>query len=65
MRIAQIAPLYEAVPRPAYGGTERVIAALCDGLVDLGHDVTLFAAGSSTTGARARSRSCRHRCGCG
>lgn len=52
MRIAQIAPLYEAVPPAGYGGTERVIAALCDGLVDLGHDVTLFAAGSSFTRAR-------------
>src|SRR5215213_6572547 len=51
MRIAQIAPLYEAVPPSAYGGTERVIAALCDGLVELGHDVTLFAAGESTTRA--------------
>jgi len=29
-----------------------VIAALCDGLVELGHDVTLFAAASSTTRAR-------------
>ena len=26
MRIAQVAPLYEAVPPGAYGGTERVIA---------------------------------------
>ncbi|MEO8693767.1 MAG: glycosyltransferase family 4 protein [Acidimicrobiales bacterium] len=52
MRIAQIAPLYEAVPPAGYGGTERVIAALCNGLVDLGHDVTLFAAEPSTTRAR-------------
>ena len=51
MRIAQIAPLYEAVPPAGYGGTERVIAALCNGLVDLGHDVTLFAADSSKTRA--------------
>jgi glycosyltransferase involved in cell wall biosynthesis len=51
MRIAQIAPLYEAVPPTGYGGTERVIAAICDGLVDLGHEVTLFAAGSSETRA--------------
>jgi len=51
MRIAQIAPLFEAVPPVGYGGTERVIAALCDGLVDLGHDVTLFAADSSVTRA--------------
>ena len=52
MRIAQIAPLYESVPPALYGGTERVVAAICDGLVELGHEVTLFAAGSSTTQAR-------------
>ena len=52
MRIAQIAPLYEAVPPVGYGGTERVIAALCDGLVERGHEVTLFAAGSSNTKAQ-------------
>ena len=52
MRIAQIAPLYESVPPVGYGGTERVIAAICEGLVGLGHDVTLFATGSSTTPAR-------------
>jgi glycosyltransferase involved in cell wall biosynthesis len=52
MKIAQVAPLYESVPPTNYGGTERVVAALCDGLVDLGHDVTLFAAGESTTRAK-------------
>ena len=52
MRIAQVAPLFETVPPEAYGGTERVIAALCDGLTEAGHDVTLFAAGSSMTQAR-------------
>jgi glycosyltransferase involved in cell wall biosynthesis len=52
MRIAQVAPLYEAVPPHRYGGTERVVAALADGLVDRGHDVTLFAAGESVTRAR-------------
>ena len=51
MRIAQIAPLYEAVPPAAYGGTERIIAALCDGLSARGHEVTLFAAGGSATQA--------------
>src|SRR5215207_3983725 len=49
MRIAQVAPLYESVPPSAYGGTERVIAGLCDGLTHRGHDVTLFAAGTSET----------------
>jgi glycosyltransferase involved in cell wall biosynthesis len=52
VRIAQIAPLYEAVPPGAYGGTERVIAALCDGLVAQGHEVTLFAPEGSTTEAK-------------
>ena len=52
LRIAQVAPLYEAGPPGAYGGTERVIATLCDGLVALGHDVTLFGPATSTTAAR-------------
>ena len=52
MRVAQIAPLYEAVPPGAYGGTERVIATLCDSLVEQGHEVTLFAPEGSTTGAK-------------
>ena len=52
MRIAQVAPLYEAVPPVLYGGTERVVAHLTDALVDLGHDVTLFAAADAETRAR-------------
>ena len=49
MRIAQVAPLYEAVPPRLYGGTERVVSHLTDALVRLGHDVTLFAAADATT----------------
>lgn len=56
MRIAQIAPLYEAVPPLRYGGTERVISTLCDGLTRRGHDVTLFASESSSTEARLEAR---------
>jgi glycosyltransferase involved in cell wall biosynthesis len=52
MNIAQIAPLYEAVPPKFYGGTERVVAHLCDALVELGHEVTLFAAADAQTKAR-------------
>ncbi|WP_296663071.1 glycosyltransferase family 4 protein [Paraburkholderia sp.] len=52
MRIAQIAPLYEAVPPKLYGGTERVVSYLTEALVDLGHDVTLFASGDSVTAAK-------------
>ena len=51
MRIAQIAPLAESVPPKLYGGTERVVAWLVDQLVELGHDVTLFASGNSQTRA--------------
>src|SRR5687768_3058706 len=52
MRIAQVAPLSESVPPKLYGGTERVVATLCDELVRQGHDVTLFASGDSQTRAR-------------
>ena len=52
MRIAQIAPLAEAVPPKLYGGTERVIWWLSEALVEQGHDVTLFASGDSISSAR-------------
>ena len=51
MRIAQIAPLTEAIPPELYGGTERVIHWLTEELVSLGHEVTLFASGDSHTSA--------------
>ena len=52
MRIAQISPLFEAVPPKLYGGTERVVYSLTEELVAMGHDVTLFASGDSITSAR-------------
>jgi len=52
LRIAQIAPLIEAVPPRLYGGTERVVYYLTEQLVRMGHDVTLFASGDSHTSAR-------------
>ncbi len=52
MRIAQIAPLHEAVPPKLYGGTERVVSFLTEELVAMGHDVTLFASGDSITSAK-------------
>ncbi len=52
MRIAQVAPLTEAVPPKFYGGTERVVHWLTEELVALGHDVTLFASGDSNTSAK-------------
>ena len=52
MRIAQVAPLYESVPPPCYGGTERVVSYLTEELVRQGHEITLFASGDSVTQAR-------------
>ncbi len=51
MRIAQVSPLFESVPPKLYGGTERVVAFLTEALVDLGHEVTLFASADSVTRA--------------
>src|SRR6201982_3350476 len=51
LKIAQIAPLMESVPPKLYGGTERVVSYLCEELVRLGHEVTLFASGDSITTA--------------
>ena len=52
MRIAQVAPLAEAVPPKLYGGTERVVSWLTEELVKRGHEVTLFASGDSSTEAK-------------
>jgi glycosyltransferase involved in cell wall biosynthesis len=52
MRIAQVAPMYEAVPPHRYGGTERIVSYLTEELVRRGHEVTLFASGDSRTSAR-------------
>ena len=55
MRIAQVAPPWIAVPPEGYGGTEWVVKHLCDGLVERGHDVHLFATGDSRTAAQLHS----------
>jgi glycosyltransferase involved in cell wall biosynthesis len=52
MRIAQVGPLWENIPPPKYGGTERIVSFLTEGLVKKGHDVTLFACGTSKTSAK-------------
>jgi glycosyltransferase involved in cell wall biosynthesis len=52
MRIAQVAPLTEAIPPKLYGGTERVVSWLTEELIALGHEVTLFASGDSVTSAK-------------
>lgn len=50
-RIAVLAPPWIPVPAPAYGGIEEVVRLLCEGLVDRGHRVTLFAAPESRSPA--------------
>jgi hypothetical protein len=48
-KIRHRAPLLRVtVPPKFYGGTERVVAYLTEALIDLGHDVTLFASSPST-----------------
>ena len=52
LRIAMVAPVAQAVPPVKSGSIESVTALLTDGLVDRGHDVTLFATATSVTRAR-------------
>jgi glycosyltransferase involved in cell wall biosynthesis len=52
MRIAEIAPVWLSVPPTGYGGIELVVSRLTEGLVERGHEVTLFASGGSQTSAR-------------
>jgi glycosyltransferase involved in cell wall biosynthesis len=51
MRVAVLSPVWFPVPPTGYGGIEWVVSLLADGLVDAGHDVTLFASGDSRTKA--------------
>ena len=51
LKIAIVSPVWFPVPPSGYGGIEWVVSLLADGLVDAGHDVTLYASGDSTTKA--------------
>ncbi len=52
LRIALVAPVAQRIPPARSGSIESVTALLATGLVARGHDVTLYAAGSSDTPAR-------------
>jgi glycosyltransferase involved in cell wall biosynthesis len=52
MRIAQIAPPWFPIPPVGYGGIERVVYDLTEGLLAVGQDVILFAPAGSLTNAR-------------
>ena len=47
MRIAVLSPVWFPVPPNGYGGIEWIVSLLADGLVEAGHEVTLFASGDS------------------
>ena len=55
LRIGLISPVWFPVPPTGYGGIEWIVWLLADGLVDAGHDVTLFASGDSHTKATLAS----------
>ena len=55
MRVAVLSPVWFPVPPAGYGGIEWIVSLLADGLVDDGHEVTLFASGDSYTKARLES----------
>src|ERR1700742_1832257 len=52
LRIAMLAPPWISVPAPGYGGVESVVSTLTEALVERGHEVTLFCAPGSRSGAR-------------
>ena len=52
LKIAQVSPLWYPVPPKGYGGTELIVSKLTEGLIEKGHDVTLFASGNSKTKAK-------------
>lgn len=52
LRVAILAPIAHPFPPPGYGPWERVAYDLVEGLVELGHDVTVFGAGSGHTSGR-------------
>jgi glycosyltransferase involved in cell wall biosynthesis len=49
MKVAVLSPVWFPVPPSGYGGIEWIVSLLADGLVEAGHDVTLFASGDSHT----------------
>jgi glycosyltransferase involved in cell wall biosynthesis len=51
LKVAVLSPVWFPVPPSGYGGIEWVVSLLADGLVEAGHDVTLFASGDSRTKA--------------
>lgn len=52
LKIALLSPIAWRTPPRHYGPWEYVVSLLCEGLVEKGVDVTLFATGDSQTAAK-------------
>jgi glycosyltransferase involved in cell wall biosynthesis len=55
VKVAVLSTVWFPVPPSGYGGIEWIVALLANGLVERGHEVTLFASGDSTTEATLAS----------
>lgn len=54
MKVALVAPQFEAIPPVGYGGTELVAANIIKGLMARGHKVTVYASADSKTKAKVK-----------
>ena len=52
MKIAMVMPPWFKIPPESYGGIEIIVSLLTDGLVERGHEVTLFSISESQSKAR-------------
>src|SRR5690242_13871239 len=59
LRIGVLASIAHRTPPRTYGPWEQVASTLTEGLVALGHDVTLFATADSRTAARLHAEAPR------
>lgn len=55
MKIAILSPIAWRTPPLKYGPWEQVASNITEGLVEMGHDITLFATGNSVTKAKLQS----------
>jgi glycosyltransferase involved in cell wall biosynthesis len=55
MKIAVLAPIAWRTPPESYGPWEQVASTITEGLVTIGHEVSLFATGDSITAAKLES----------
>ncbi len=54
LKIAQIAPIWYPIPPKKYGGIERIVYYLVEGLKKIGHNVTLFTTKNSKVSVKIK-----------